>query len=132
MAEARRSRNIVLPLLMLGVVLVAAVDVFPVRQLVALNREADQLQLQLAEIQEENAQLEHEIENLHSSRAIERIARTDFGYVQPGETSYVIIMPEEPLTPGQTDGAESEVVPESGGFLEALWNFVTGNDMTDG
>ena len=129
--EARRSRNIVLPLLMLGVVLVAAVDVFPIRQLMALNREAEELQLELAVIQEENARLEHEIETLHSTREIERIARTDFGYVQPGETSYVIIMPEEPL-PSAADGEVSEVVPESGGFWEALWSFVTGRDMTDG
>lgn len=129
--EARRSRNIVLPLLLLGVVLVAAVDVFPVRQLVALNRQAEELQLDLAAIREENARLELEIETLHSTREIERIARTDFGYVQPGETSYVIIMPEEPLRP-EPDGGGSEVVPESGGFWEAVWSFVTGRDMTDG
>ena len=31
--EARQRRSVLLPLLMMGIVLVAAVDVFPVRQL---------------------------------------------------------------------------------------------------
>ena len=131
--EARQRRSVLLPLIMLGIVLVAAVDVFPVRQLIALNGEAEELRLHLAEIQEENARLEREVELLHSPKEIERIARADFGYVNPGETSYVVIMSDEPKEPGPPEaGGSNEVVPESGGFWEALWDFLTGRDMSHG
>lgn len=130
--EARQRRSILLPLIMLGLVLVAAVDVFPVRQLVALNGEAEDLRLQLVEIREENTRLEREVELLHSPTEIERIARADFGYVNPGETSYVVITADEPQEPVPQGGGSNEVVPESGGFWEALWDFVTGHDMSDG
>ena len=130
--EARQRRSVILPLLMLGLVLVAAVDVFPVRQLVALNREAEDLGAHLAEIREDNARLEMEIERLHSPTEIERIARADFGYVNPGETSYVVIMADEPPEPAPPGDGSNEAIPESGGFWEALWDFVTGRDMSDG
>ena len=131
--EARQRRSILLPLMMLGLVLVAAVDVFPVRQLVALNAEAEDLRSHLAEIREENARLEREVELLHSPKEIERIARADFGYVNPGETSYVVIMSDEPQEPGAPEaGGSDEAVPESGGFWEALWDFLTGRDMSHG
>ena len=130
--EARQRRSVLLPLMMLGIVLVAAVDVFPVRQLITLNGEAEDLRLHLAEIQEENAGLEAEIERLHSPTEIERIARADFGYVNPGETSYVVIMTDEPYDQEQPQGGSHEVVPESGGFWEALWDFITGRDMSHG
>ena len=129
--EARQRRSIILPLIMLGLVLVAAVDVFPVRQLVSLNGEAEDLRLHLAEIREENARLEMEVERLHSPKEIERIARADFGYVNPGETSYVVIMTDGPQDPAPPAGDSIEVVPESGGFWEALWDFITGHDMSD-
>ncbi|MCE2529376.1 MAG: septum formation initiator family protein [Acidimicrobiia bacterium] len=130
--EARQRRSVLLPLVMLGIVLVAAVDVFPVRQLIALNGEAEELRLHLAEIQEENTGLEAEIERLHSPTEIERIARADFGYVNPGETSYVVIMTDEPYDQDQPQGGSDELVPESGGFWEAFWDFLTGRDMSHG
>jgi len=130
--EARQRRSVLLPLVMMGIVLVAAVDVFPVRQLIALNGEAEDLRLHLAEIQEENAGLEAEIERLHSPTEIERIARADFGYVNPGETSYVVIMTDEPYDQELPQAGSDEVVPESGGFWEAFWDFLTGRDMSHG
>lgn len=130
--EARQRRSVILPLIMLGIVLVVAVDVFPIRQLVALNGEAEELRLHLADIQEENARLEMEIDRLHTPTEIERIARADFGYVNPGETSYVVIMADEPPDQELPPAGSSEVVPESGGFWEALWDFLTGRDMSNG
>ena len=109
--EARQRRSVLLPLMMLGIVLVAAVDVFPVRQLITLNGEAEDLRLHLAEIQEENAGLEAEIERLHSPTEIERIARADFGYVNPGETSYVVIMTDEPYDQEQPQADRTRWYP---------------------
>ena len=133
MVKARRRRGLLIPLFLVVALAVAAVDVFPVRQLIAQNREREEVEARLAEVRAQNAQLEREIEALHSPTAIERIARADFGYVRPGEVSYVVIVPDEDST------AESEVlqtgeaaVPDSGGFWEALWDYLTGRDVIDG
>ncbi|MCY3651720.1 MAG: septum formation initiator family protein [Acidimicrobiia bacterium] len=134
MVAIRSRRYVLLPLLLLGILLVTAADVFPIRHLMMLNREAEGLQLKLEEIQVENVALEREIESLYSPAGIERIARADFGYVNPGETSYVVILEDDPFPqfgPEEPDGYLPEV-PESVGFWRALWNFITGHDQTDG
>ncbi len=130
MVAARRRRGLLIPLFLVVLLLVAAVDVFPVRQLISQNRERQVVEARLAEIQAENAQLEREIEALHSPSAIERIARADFGYVRPGEVSYVVFEPPEEGTEesGMVETA-TVPVPESGGFWEAVWDYVTGRDV---
>ena len=136
MAKTRTRRGYFIPLVLVITFVVAAVDVFPVRQLIAQNRELEESTVRLKEIQEENARLEREIEALHAPAAIERIARADFGYVRPGETSYVVIDPDEELFEVKPEEGqpEPEGAPdsESGGFWEALWDYLTGRDLTDG
>ena len=133
MARARKRRGLLIPAFLVIVLVVAAVDVFPVRQLISQNRERDEVEARLAEVRAENAQLEREIEALHSPAAIERIARADFGYVRPGEVSYVVIVAEEDGT-AEPEMAEPETVdvPASGGFWEGLWDYLTGRDVIDG
>ena len=133
MVTARKRRGLLIPLFLVVALAVAAVDVFPVRQLISQSREREEVEARLAAVRAENAQLEREIEALHSPNAIERIARGDFGYVRPGEVSYVVIVRDE------DDTTESEVllgeevgVPDSGGFWEALWDYLTGRDVIDG
>ena len=131
MAKTGKRRGLVVPLLLVVGLVVAAVDVFPVRQLIALNGEGEVVRARLTEIEGENARLEREIQALYSSSEIERIARADFGYVRPGETSYVVIVEE---AESQEEEAEPvpEPLPESGGFWEALWDYLTGRDIIDG
>ena len=122
-----------IPLFLVVALVVAAVDVFPVRQLITQNREREAVAIRLAEIRAENARLEREIEALHSPNAIERIARADFGYVRPGEVSYVVIAAEEDGTAESTvPEAETVEIADSGGFWQALWDYVTGRDLIDG
>lgn len=133
MARARKRRGLLIPAFLVVVLIVAAVDVFPVRQLISQNREREEVEARLAEIHAENAQLEREIEALHSPAAIERIARADFGYVRPGEVSYVVIVAEEDGTAEpEMVAPETVEVPDSGGFWEALWDYLTGRDVIDG
>jgi len=134
MVQVRSRRYVLLPLLLLTVLLVTAVDVFPIRHLMMLNREAESLQVKLEEIQAENVALEREIESLYSPAGIERIARADFGYVNPGETSYVVILEDDPFPQTRSDepGEYLPAGPESVGFWRALWNYITGHDQTDG
>lgn len=133
MVKTRKRRGLLIPLFLVIALVVAAVDVFPIRQLIAQNREREQVEIRLAEIQAENAELEREIEALHSPNAIERIARADFGYVRPGEVSYVVIAPEEDGTAESAMlEAETVEIPDSGGFWQALWDYMTGRDVIDG
>ncbi len=130
----RRRHSIIVPVLLLAALLVAAVDVFPVRQLITLGREAAELRTDLTSLREQNLELEQEIDLLRSPAGIERIARADFGYVQPGEVSYVVIIPEEPISSSVSDGIDPvlEPVGESGGILTALWEFIAGIDPDNG
>lgn len=133
MAKTRRRSGWFIPLVLVAGLILAAADVFPVRQLISQNREAQVRETQLLEIQQDNARLEREIEALHTPAAIERIARTDFGYVRPGEISYVVFFPEEPLTADSSGPVEDlPLQPESGGFWQALWDYLTGRDLVDG
>lgn len=128
-----KRRGWFIPLVLVVGLVVAAADVFPVRQLISQNREVQAKEAQLLEIQEENARLEREIEALHSPTEIERIARTDFGYVRPGEISYVVFSHEDPLAEtAEGPPADQVPTPESGGFWEALWDYLTGRDLVDG
>ena len=86
---------------------------------------------QLKEIQADNARLQQEIRALRSPAEIERIARADFGYVRPGDLSYVIILDDTQPLEEQTE-PEQEPAPASGGFWEALWDYLTGRDISDG
>ena len=133
MAKKSKRRGWFIPLLLVVGLIVAAADVFPVRQLITQNREVQAKEAELLEIQEENARIEREIEALHSPTEIERIARTDFGYVRPGELSYVVFTPEEPVAAASGSPPEDPVqATESVGFWEALWDYLTGRDLIDG
>ena len=132
MAETRARRYVLPPLLLMAAVLVLAVDVFPIRQLAALNGQAEELRTQLAEIREENDRLEEEVKLLYSPAAIERIARSDFGYVNPGETSYVVFGTDDIPEGRQADSEPETLIPESSGFFDALRDFITGRDISDG
>ena len=133
MARKTKRRRWFIPLFLVAALVVAAADIFPVRQLIALNREVQAKEVRLLEMQGENARLEREIEDLHSPKEIERIARSDFGYVRPGEISYVVFLPPE-LPVAATPGPVEDPLPppESGGFWEALWDYLTGRDLVDG
>ena len=129
-ARKPKRRGLFIPLVLVVGIVAAAVDVFPIRQLIAQNRDLKEVELRLLEIQEENLRLEREIELLHTPAEIERIARSDFGYVRPGEVSYAIIEDDLPATEQPVD-AEPAPPAESGGFFDALWDYMTGRDRSD-
>ena len=131
MAKSHKRRGLFIPLVLVVGLAAAAVDVFPVRLLIAQNREAEVVGAQLKEIQADNARLQQEIRALRSPAEIERIARADFGYVRPGDLSYVIILDDTQPLEEQTE-PEQEPAPASGGFWEALWDYLTGRDISDG
>lgn len=131
MAEkSTRRRGVLIPLLLVIALAAVAADVFPIRQIISQGRELERSQTRLEEIREENRRLEQRIQDLQTPAGIEQIARADFGYVRPGDISYVVIAEDGGAAagrPGQAQGAD----PESGGFLQALWDYLTGRDLVD-
>lgn len=132
---SRIRRFIVSGLLVVG--LGAAVfNVFPFRQTIAQNRAVEEARVELENLQAENERLEREVKTLQSPGEIERIARADYGYVRPGDTSYVIVGPagedSAPEGAGASPEPDAEPVEEASGFWSAVWGFITGRDLTDG
>jgi hypothetical protein len=102
--------------------------VFPFRQMFAHHRQVDAAEQQLADLQAANAELEGEIAKLQSPVEIERIAREQFGLVRPGETGYVVEVPDTgPVLAADTDQTDEEEAPS--GFWEGIWDFLTGRDL---
>ena len=128
MAEKSTRRGVMIPLLLVIALAAVAADVFPIRQIISQGRDLERSQARLEEIQEENRRLEQEIQDLQTPAGIERIARADFGYVHPGDISYVVVAQEEGVSAGQPVQAPG-AAPESGGFLQALWDYLTGRDL---
>ena len=116
------------PILLLVGMIIAVNYIVPFRQMLAQNRQVETARAELTAIQAENEQLVRETEALRSDSEIERLAREDYGYVRPGDTSYVIV---EPVGRQPFEEPEPEVVIESGGVLDAIWDYLTGRDLTD-
>lgn len=129
MVETRSRASILLMLLLVVVLAIVLTNVFPFRQIIAQRRAVDIAEAQLSVLQEENARLEAEAEALRSDAEIERIARADFGFVRPGDTSYVVVEPT-PAIGELLPEPDPEPEPlESRSFLGALWDFLTGRDL---
>lgn len=130
MGQESRRRGFWISAVLVVALGVAVFNVFPFRQLIAQNRAVEETRIELETLQEENQRLERNIETLKSPAEIERIARVDYGYVRPGDTSYVLV--ETPVRQAPTEEApEPEEEEQSRGFWNAIWDFITGRDLTD-
>jgi hypothetical protein len=115
-------------LVFVGLVAGVLGGVFPFRQMFAHHRQVDAAEQQLADLQAANAELEGEIAKLQSPVEIERIAREQFGLVRPGETGYVVEVPDTgPVLAADTDQTDEEEAPS--GFWQGIWDFLTGRDL---
>jgi len=107
---------------------VAAAGIFPFRQIIAQERAVDLAEAQLAAIQAENVRLEREIEALQTPQEIERLAREQFGLVQPGEVGYVVVVPPG-STPAEPPPEPTLDRPEERPWWRDVWDFLTGRDL---
>ena len=121
---ARNRLQTVLPVLLLVGVAVMVTNVFPFRQILASDRSIGHANERLDTLKVENARLENEIDALSTDAELERLARSEFGYVAPGEIAYVITDPG--LEPVNT---EPTVLEPRRPWYSSLWAFVTGEDF---
>jgi len=127
--SGRRTLSGLLALAALIAVVVTAAGIFPFRQIIADRRSVALAQEKLLALREENRLLETEVAALQTDAEVERLAREQFGLVRPGETAYVVVVPE---------GLEEEPALEPESTLERpgeqpwwldLWDFLTGGDL---
>jgi cell division protein FtsB len=73
--------------------------VFPTRSLLGQRSELRDAEQQLQTIEQENARLAHELQELGTRDEIRMRAREEFGLVEPGEQPYVPIPAPTTTTP---------------------------------
>ncbi len=124
--------GMVLAVILLAALALTVTGMFPFRQLVDQARQVDQTRARLTELVDENARLEERIADLQTDEELERLAREDYGYVLPGETGYVVVVPPDAgVDPAdRTDAAAVEPDPPAPWWVRA-WRFVTGGDLAD-
>lgn len=124
--EGRMSAFLAIVLL---VALAAVVmTIFPFRQILAQKETVRVAEEKLTALRAENDRLEAEVEMLSTPAEMERLAREQLGVVRPGQTSYVVHIPE-----GTAAEPERVVIPESDldttPWWEDFWDFLTGRDL---
>ncbi|WP_344867752.1 FtsB family cell division protein [Amycolatopsis ultiminotia] len=96
----------------------------PLRTYLSQRSEVREQEAQQAQLQQEVAQLQDRKNQLGDPAQIEAEARRRLRYVKPGETPYIVQLPEDqPAAPPQQTGPQE--VPE-GSWYENLWNQVSG------
>jgi len=128
--RATTKTRVVSGITLLLVVAVALVfsNVFPFRQILAQQELVQQKEETLAVLREENARLTATAGYLQTDQGVEKIARQDFGYVQPGEVAYVVVAPpgeQVEFTPPLPDPIEEL----DSVWWQGIWDFLTGRDL---
>ena len=102
-------------------------QVVPYRQIVDTQRQVAAARAELAALETENAELAEDVAALQTPAEIEKLAREKLGYVRPGETAYVVLDPpgEEEVQP-----VETPAPPEDKTWVESVWEFLTGADLS--
>jgi cell division protein FtsB len=127
-SKRRRTMSGLLALACLVAVVVTAAGIFPFRQIIADRRTVSLAQEKLLALRGENSRLEDEVAALGSDAEVERLAREQLGLVFPGETAYVVVVPEGEEAPA----SEAEPTLDRPGeqpWWRDLWDFLTGGDL---
>lgn len=107
-----------------------ATGVLPVQQFLERESQVSDAQARLDQLVTENEVLDDEAAALLTDQEIERIAREQYGYVKPGEVGYVVVPSDGgELVIDEEPGVEP--VAEPRGFLQRIWDFITGRDVAD-
>jgi len=112
--------------LLLVALSITLAGIFPFRQLIAQRTQVENTREKLDTLVGENTALEDQVAALQTEPEIERLAREQYGLVNPGETPYAVIQPEAEILP--TAPAPPEAVDERNP-LERVWDWMTGRDL---
>ena len=73
------------------VVAVLAVGVFPTRSFLQQRADTQQTEHRLAVLRQQTDELEHQLKALKTPEEIERLARSEYNLVKPGEEAYAVL-----------------------------------------
>lgn len=104
-------------------------QVVPYRQIIEAQRQVSSAEAQLASLEAENELLQSDVTALNTDEEIEKLAREKLGYVQPGETAYVVLDPPASATT-IPPVIEAPLAPEKT-WVDQIWDFLTGDDLDD-
>ncbi len=96
----------------------------PLRTYLAQRTEVREQQSQQAQLQQEVAQLQGRKAELSDPAQIEAEARRRLRYVKPGETPYIVQLPEDKAPDAAPPAGQQQVA--GGSWYENLWNQVSG------
>ena len=117
-----------LALTALAGMVVAALGVFPFRQVLAREQAVELSRAKLDALVAENQRLEYQIAALQTDEEVERLAREQFGMVMPGEIGYVAVVPDDLVDPVPGQGITT--LERADPWWQRLWDFLTGRDLT--
>lgn len=84
--------------LAIAVAAVLFLAVFPTRALIDQRRERGQVADHVRQLDADNARLDNQVRLLHTDAEIERLARSQYDLVRPGEEAYAILPPPATTT----------------------------------
>jgi cell division protein FtsB len=73
----------------------------PVRAATSQDRKVKDARAELARIEADVARLEVRMKTLMDPAEVERIARSEYGMIRPGQEAYTIVVPTEPGLPAE-------------------------------
>jgi cell division protein FtsB len=86
------------------IVFIAAIfAVAPARAYLDQRAQREQLATEVQQLQQQNADLQHQLDQLHDPVELERLARECLGMVDPGEIAIVPVEPGKAPTPPNCD-----------------------------
>lgn len=72
--------------------------VFPTRSFLLQRDQVKKAETQFQSVQQANVSLQNKINSMNSPTQIERIARSQYGLVKPGEKAFVVLPPASTTT----------------------------------
>lgn len=93
----KRSRKVTILVALLGLA-VYLLAVFPTRSYLLQRSQVRHVVTQVNAVQSSNAQLQHQIDSMNSPSEIEKIARSQYGLIKPGEKAFVVLPPATTTT----------------------------------
>ena len=122
----QHRRAPLIAILLLVALSITLAGIFPFRQLIAQQRQVDNTREKLDALVVENAALEDQVAALQTEPEVERLAREQYGLVNPGETPYAVVQPDTAITPP----APAAVEPlDERTLLQQVWDWMTGRDL---
>lgn len=102
-----RTRHILfVALFAITVLAVLVIGVFPTQQYLEQRAEVARRKATLEQLRADNATLQQQVAALNTDEEIERIARSEYNLVKPGEETYAVLPP-----------------PDSGTRVPSVWPF---------